>query len=336
MIVATNITNKAHDNNEGGRPPLIDDYGVMRIDNSSLDLFTTCARSAEYYLIESRQLAADRVALRFGGAFHIVMEILYRDYNGRPKNYGEFFEACRAALIPYFDKYPPPPDDYRTLRFLEDNILSYVGYADIFDDFEISLLPNGDKAIEQYFEFDLGEVDFDGHYKGKYYPTVRVLWCGRIDMIVKRSEKIWILDHKTTTILGSNFFDSFRNKSAMIGYAWASEKILGQEVSGLYLNAIALRKPTKTGVQFEVQRQHFPYDAERIREWQYNTLVLVSDFLSHLDRGYFPMEDAWCVGKYGTCQYLDVCTMPPSQRHTILASNTYAPVTWNPKHGTRQ
>ena len=159
---------------------------VMRIDNSSLEHFTSCARAAEYYLIEQRQPSVDRIALRFGGAVHIMMEILYRDFQGKPANYAEFFEACRAVLIPDFEKYPPPPDDFRTLRFLEENILSYVGYAEMLDDFEIVRLANGEPAIELYFEFPLGEVDFQSTFQGRHIDKVKVLGPGRIDMIIRR------------------------------------------------------------------------------------------------------------------------------------------------------
>ena len=67
--------------------PIIDEHDVMRISNTSLEHFTSCARAAEYYLIERRQPSVDRIALRFGGAVHIMMEILYRDFGGKPKNY---------------------------------------------------------------------------------------------------------------------------------------------------------------------------------------------------------------------------------------------------------
>jgi hypothetical protein len=336
MIIATNITAKAHDNNEGTRPPLIDAEGVMRIDNTSLEHFCVCARAAQYYLVERREIRADKVALRFGGAWHIVMEILYRDHNGRPKDYQEFFEQCQEALLPYFEKYPPPPEDYRTWKFLSEHIMSYVGYANVFDDFEVITLAIGEPAIELYFEYDLGEVDFDGMWEGRHLEKVRVIWTGRIDAIIRREEKLWIMDHKTTAVIGPNFFSSFLNASAPMGYTWAAQRMLGEEVSGLYLNAIGVRRPTKTGVPFEVQRQMFTFEPERLEEWHYNTLTLVSDFLSHLDRGFFPMETVWCVNKFGPCKYLDVCSMPPAHRQAMLDSNSYEDVTWNPKEGTRQ
>jgi hypothetical protein len=165
---------------------------------------------------------------------------------------------------------------------------------------------------------------------------LKVIWTGRQDMLTQEAEGIFVLDHKTTTILSANFFAEFENSSPALGYTWAASEEFGIECRGLHLNAIALRRPSRAGVQFEVQRKHYFYHRERLDEWRYNTLVLVSDFFSHLDRGYFPQETKWCVGKYGPCKYLDVCSMPPSQRHAMLYSNTFEDVTWNPKHGTNQ
>ena len=75
-------------------------------------------------------------------------------------------------------------------------------------------------------------------------------------------------------MLGANFFAEFMNSSPAMGYTWAAQHILGEPVAGLFLNAIALRRPSKAGVQFEVQRRSYDYDAERLAEWQYNTLTL--------------------------------------------------------------
>ena len=49
----------------------------------------------------------------------------------------------------------------------------------------------------------------------------------------------------------------------------------------------------------------------------------VDDVLANLKRGFFPMEDAWCMGKYGRCEFFEVCTAEPAQREAMLASGLY-------------
>ena len=201
----------------------------------------------------------------------------------------------------------------------------------MLDDFEIVNFADRQAGHSLYFELPLGEVDFQSTFQGRHIDKVKVLWTGQIDAIIRRFDVLRVMDHKTTTMLGANFFAEFMNSSPAMGYTWAAQHILGDKVAGLFLNAIALRRPSKAGVQFKVQRRSYDYDAERLAEWQYNTLTLVSDFLSHLDRGFFPMEYRWCVGKYGACKYLDVCSMPPAQRERRAAWEHFRECTGNPK-----
>lgn len=309
------------------RPPLINEHGVMRIDNSSLEHFTTCARSAEYYLLNNRQLNRSKSALNFGSAIHECLELLYTAPEGT--SHADLINQAKQVI----DQTPAPDDadDFRTPQRALDTFISYLAVNE-FEPFTVAKTPEGKPLIELYFEIPLGSVEFLSEFNGKQHTHVDVVWSGRIDAIIEMDNKLWIMDHKTTTILGENFFADFLNSQQTIGYTWAAQQLIGKPIEGLYLNAIAIRKQTKTGTPFEVHRKRFPYEQERIEEWTHNTLTLVSDFLSHYDRKFFPMETKWCVGKYGKCPYFDVCTLPKSQRASMLASNFYRDVTWTPKN----
>ena len=45
-------------------------YGCFFVDNSTMELITTCPRAAEYHVIAKRELAAERAAFRFGTHIH--------------------------------------------------------------------------------------------------------------------------------------------------------------------------------------------------------------------------------------------------------------------------
>jgi hypothetical protein len=314
------------------RPNIIDEHGVLRIDNSSLEHFTTCARSAEYYLLHRRELSATKSALSFGSFIHKALEELYIQYpDGAVTDTSKFINEVMAMSDEHFQQNPVDSEEtFRTPQRAVDTIVSYLALS-IAESFRIHTF-EGKPQVEIYFELPLGEVEFGSVYNGKHYETIQVMWCGRIDAIIELDGGLWIMDHKTTSILGETFFADFANSNAPIGYTWAAQQLLQHRVEGLFLNAIAIRKASKTGTPFDIQRQRFPYDPERIEEWKYNTLVLVSDFLSHMDRQFFPMETKWCVGKYGKCPYFDVCTLPPAQRLPMLNSNFYRNVTWTPKN----
>ena len=57
----------------------------------------------------------------------------------------------------------------------------------------------------------------------------------------------------------------------------------------------------------------------------------ISDFVGNMVRGYFPGYRLWCVNKYGTCPYHDVCSLDSEkQRDTLLGTSLFSHVTWDP------
>lgn len=328
------------------------------IDNSSSERFTTCARSAEYYIVHRREATSLNPALAFGKAVHSALEVKYL-YELSPAVRQKQLELVTKA----FQNDPPPIDDHRTLDRAMDVVERYDKKYP-FEPFEVAKHPlTLEPCVEMKFEQKLGKVEVNdwvpvwptldlntpnlklgrvhalGHWTEPtmyapathvYISSVYVLWTGRIDMIVKLDGLLWVLDHKTTQMMGPQFFDDFILSNQTVGYTWAAEQIMQAPVAGLILNALAVRKPTKTGVATEFQRQRFVYDKDQIHEWHENMLVLVSDFLHHLARGYFPMQTKWCFGKYGKCQYHNVCTQKPKDRMQYLGSGDYKNVTWSP------
>ena len=51
---------------------------------------------------------------------------------------------------------------------------------------------------------------------------------------------------------------------------------------------LALRNPSRNGTPTELQRQRYFYTEELLEEWEKDTFTLITDFLEHLCRGYFP------------------------------------------------
>ena len=96
------------------------------------------------------------------------------------------------------------------------------------------------------------------------------------------------------------------------------------------------REPAKTAAaqksqsEKEFLRQHFYYRQEQIDEWEATMKVHAENFAHNLITGSFPMHAHQCVGKFGTCPYHDVCSMPKSQQLTMLMSDQYATNVWNP------
>ena len=52
--------------------------------------------------------------------------------------------------------------------------------------------------------------------------------------------------------------------------------------------------------------------------------------INKCSQGYLPKHTKWCVGKYGPCEYKQVCGLEPQYRELSLYSNEYRDVTWDP------
>jgi hypothetical protein len=297
------------------------DVYEMEVDNSSKELFETCARAADYYTRQRRTLRADRPSLNFGHIIHAALV-------PRKLNEENWQEKQEKIIIDYYNSYSPPINEWRTADRALDAIREYNKSYPITEE-PFKVIAN---TVELPFRIKLGEADLGAmvttHAGTFYVKRVVIFWTGKIDGIVDYGVNL-ILDHKTTSIIGSQFYDDFVLSSQMHGYTWAGRH-LGYPVEGLLLDVLALRKPSRTGTPTEFQRQRYFYTEQHLAEWEKDTFTLITDFLEHLCRDYFPKSPKWCFGKYGRCQYWDVCTQIPEQRNAMLLSDLYQPVTWSP------
>jgi len=290
-------------------PPLPVIDGHLFIDNSTLERFTTCARSYEYYGLHKRQLAEGKPALTFGKAVHAGLEAHYRE---------EPIEKQMRSIQDVFVESPVPIDEYRNAAFANDVMAAYRT-EHLAEPFEVLRAEDDKPLLEVPFAYELGSVE-----------GITIMWTGRIDMMVRWDDgRCSHVDHKTTSRGGATFFDEFINDQAQLGYCWATRKALGK-TCGFMINGLVCRAPTRTGKGLEFIRQRFDVTNDRIDEWQDNTMWIIHNLIAMHKHNMLPMETKWCCGKYGKCPYLDVCSVQRSSRLGLLYSNLYEPVTWSP------
>ena len=308
---------------------------ILHIDNSTFELETTCSRQAEYSSIYGRS-SPQNSALTYGSAMHAALE---------DDLHGKTFEECLASMQAIFNDNPVTSfDEWRTFDHCAEGFRQYkLQYKNA--PLHPTMLPDNSLAIECRFDVPLCTIQVGSmlNYPASllvegssdttpsfYVETLHVHWTGRIDSIVERDGAIWVMDHKTTSMAGPSFWTDFRLSSQMMGYAWAGEQLLSQPIEGIIIDMIAGRKPTKTGIAHEFERQNFRYTKDQLDEWVINTKSIVSTIVTRLCSGFFPMQTKWCVGKYGTCKYHDVCMQPTSRKLDFLMMPMYVDNTWNP------
>ena len=307
---------------------------ILQLDNTTITQLQTCPRAGQFYTIYRRQ-RPDRSPLIFGGAIHCGLEHIYK--------YG--FNSEKAAIqkiLDYFAQHPyPTAGEWRTPAFAIESFQKYCTHWSLMDNFNpIShewvekpfALNIGSFEIHDNLPFTLAQLTDEDSLELLRIETLHVQWSGKIDIVVDQDGSKFVVDHKTTSIGGETFVKDFELAQQTHGYMWAVQKILGEHIAGFILNALIIRKPTVkgTGKGTEFDRRHFYYTQESITEWHQDILHTIENFIHSLTSNSFPKATTWCFGKYGTCQYHDVCTLPAAQRAFMLFSDQYANVTWSP------
>jgi len=251
---------------------------VLTLDNSTSEKLNTCPRSFEYYAWRRRTSLA-REELVFGGAIHNALEVYYT---------GKSAEA-HEEIYAHFLANPPSYVDWRTPDLACKVMDKYmVKYPLSNEPFSIAVI-NGKPAVEIPFEVPIGyqeinqlinisesEIVEDGEENsGFYISKIHFVWSGKIDLIVIDPQgNYWVMDHKTSSILGAQFFEQFYLSQQMMGYVFACQELLGRDIKGLWLNALITRRPTKTGVGMDFVREKIAYTPEHIQEWKRDVMAI--------------------------------------------------------------
>jgi hypothetical protein len=321
--------------------PLVDGDTLL-IDNSSLEHFTTCPRQAHYSIVRRLKPTGERVPLIFGGIIHKILEARYRACTTLHAQTQEVTNVMLATAQREFDKWTPPEDDFRTFSCAVELIRRYED-AYPFEQFEVVRGLDGSPMIEVPFAIPLGEIAINSDFTyldlstnqviTRHVKTIKLVWMGRIDLVYlsENGGGLYVMDHKTTSVMGPSYFSAFTIAHQMYGYAWAVEQLCGKQVSAVVINALGVRKPTRTGNAFEFKREVIPVQRGLLDEWKRDCIYIVADFVEMCRRGYMPKHTAWCVGKFGECPFRKVCTLESTeQREVMLTSGEFVANDWSP------
>lgn len=257
------------------RPLPTPGHFLLVIDNSSLEVFTTCPKSADYKLVRRREAHARNAALTFGGALHEGLErflywqtVIAKEPNilNLNKEVAMAQEIQDQAIVRFFTENPTPLDEYRTVQNALAVLAAYRQRAALPDyQWEIQRDDNG-PIIERAFELPLGVVDVGAwigmpwlsvedyeaqhkvamvHQDGKllWVKQIHIAWSGRIDAIARCGgiPMNRVVDHKS----GRVDPQEYQISNPVLGYVWAGRQLWPDlNISGFCLNALATKKPT--------------------------------------------------------------------------------------------
>ena len=292
--------------------PLID--GHFLIDNSALEQLK-CPQAFFYNQILARVPTSEAAGRNFGSTIHRGLEIRYhtKDLN-----------QAKTAMQEWLTANPQPEGDFRNFNHA---CLVLDTYDQIYrkESFEILHTHAGKFIIEASFALPFGKVD-----------NIPILYCGKIDLGIRDNLGIWSFDHKTAFQFGDTFTKQMSMDGGQRGYCWALKQVTGQQPKGYVIDAIRIRRP-KRGDEFrdiapcdatDFQRLRFQLTESELNEWQEDVLAMLENIFFMAKRDKWPRQRWQCVGKYGLCDYFDVCGSLPQHREQILNSGLFQDNVW--------
>lgn len=296
------------------------------IDNTALADFMSCPTKYFYGMVLNRRArGAIRPALAFGKSMHSALEAHYKT--------GGDHAAVELAVVESWEQHDSP-DDHRTW----ERVLS------VYDQFVQHYGSHDDETAAYgttvgYLQGNpLVEIPTEIGWPGCRHP-----YTGRIDRIIEWQGLYYIEDHKTTSQLGPYYFQQFNPSNQMMGYVWLAKQLTGLPIAGVRINAIGVLK-----TQTKFARQLISYSQDRLVQWAQNYGYWIENIERCLDVYHnllenpefqgdildaanvaFPHNFNACAGKYGMCQYTEVCSQPVPLQRKVLESS-YGVNEWKP------
>ena len=258
----------------------------------------SCMKHAEYQYIRHLKPKGNRIHLHFGGCVARGLEVFRKDYYGvnrdfdyamqlainalihewgyvEPPDFGsganKNFEACVAAILSFFDEYPPDTDPVTPVMTSEG------------------------PAVEWSFALPI---------PGIFHPESGdpMLYCGRFDMLAEYGGAVFVDDEKTASQLGAGWAKNWRLASQMTGYCWAAKEY-GYNVQGVIIRGIGILKNDIKHQFVMEQRAQWMIDRWLI-QLQHDVRRLIASWQS----GYYDyaLDDA--CSSYGGCEFMPLCT----------------------------
>lgn len=165
-------------------------------------------------------------------------------------------------------------------------------------------------AVEEPFEVRVG--------KGRRFIGV---W----DAVIRDAERIWVLEHKTTTGYDGKYLDNLLRDEQATGYVYAARERFGATVAGVIYTIIekpSIRlKKEETPEEFDKRRaawyaeeervhvQRVYRTAEHLAAWKEDTDRVMADMRRAEREGAFYPSPSACAGSYFGCEYAGLCPL---------------------------
>lgn len=269
------------------------------IDYTALSTFTTCPKKYYFRIIRGIVGKKPPVAAEFGRAIHKALDVWHtqRDID--------------KAIQVFHDTFPVEIEDEKRTHAVGEKILRL--YAEKYEHEPFKVLES-----ERKFSVKI--------------PGTDMMLVGRRDKVVDIDGSQWVLDHKTTSRLGAEFFYKIKPNMQFDGYVYSAIQDGYTKCVGVILDAILVAKglliPAQLSKLTPLARDMSYRSELDIQRYIEN----ITQIIQYIERSYeigvwYDNTESCC--DYVECPYRKICKEDVSLHERIIDMD-YKVEPWSP------
>lgn len=336
----------------------------MKVDNTMLSAFDTCALKYKESMEDHWSSRFQGGALGHGIAMHAGLQAWYQGLLDEKDSVTRMKEAVAAIEKAWNPDHPK--DDFRTLERAQRLMLEYIRAfpSETFKvlavevPFLLSLTPQAWLTCENswyvkdeqmglyeyrppamvdadgntlHHERCRAEADENGNCENCGFPCEEIEYGGIIDLIVQfgsAQSTIYVVDHKTTSQLGSTYFLQFNPNNQITGYCWGAEQLSNSKVAGAIINALCMTTAGNMKVGSETRSITSRTQADYI-EFRSDVIWKCNAIATARRTGVWPKSTDQCQGKYGMCGYHSIHVLGDESERQLRRETDYVKRVWD-------
>lgn len=268
-------------------------------DYTALSTFLRCRKRYYWRMVRDLVGRAPQTAPEFGKAIHKALDSWHKNHNPE------------QAILEFKTNFiENPQDEKRTIRVGEKLLQLYF-----------------DKYAHEGFKVLATELPFAVPVNAGGFNLI-----GRIDKIVDWDGACYVMDHKTTSRLGYEFFYKIKPNMQFDGYIWAARQLGYPTCSGIVLDALLVAKglivPAQLAKLQPLARDVSTRTNEDLDKYIHKICLIVNDIRKCYETDVWYENTESCCD-FISCPYRTICKEDPSI-HEKIAEMDYKVEVWSP------
>jgi hypothetical protein len=264
------------------------------IDSSIMAAVRSCGHKGYLEYFEHWKSKEPSVHLHAGAAYAHGLETSRRAFYEEGRTASDAVALGVGALLKFYGNFECPEDSAKSATRMAGALEFYFErYPLETDDAEPIVLPSGKRGIEFSFAEPIDII----------HPETGnpILYCGRMDMVVRKGSMVLGEDDKTTSQLGASWPRQWDLRSQFTGYTWGAAKG-GIKLDGFLVRGVSILKSKYDTAEAITYRPEWQLD-----RWYNQLLRDVKNMIRQWEEGYFDYNLDHACAEYGGCPFRSVC-----------------------------